>query len=74
MTLRPDNTLITNREMLVELALTPFRAVVAFFERLSESNARAQALAAVGAMTDEELKAKGLTRADAIALVFRHDA
>lgn len=74
MTLRPDNTLISNREMLTELVLMPFRAVVRVMEKLSESNARTQALAEVGAMTDEELRAKGMTRADAIAMVFRHDA
>lgn len=74
MTLRPDNTLISNREMLVELVLTPFRAFARLLESLAENNSRAQALAAVSAIPEEELRAKGLTRADAISMVFRHDA
>jgi uncharacterized protein YjiS (DUF1127 family) len=74
MTLRPDNTLISHREMLVELVLTPFRAFARLLERLTETNSRAQALAAVSALSEEELRAKGLTRADAISQVFRHDA
>lgn len=74
MTLRPDNTMISNREIFVELILTPFRAIARAMEVLTENNARAQAVAAINAMSDSELRAKGLTRADAIALVFRHDA
>ncbi len=74
MTFRPDNTLISNREMLAELVLTPFRAFARLLESLAENNSRAQALAAVSAIPEEELRAKGLTRADAISMVFRHDA
>ncbi|SFS21732.1 DUF1127 domain-containing protein [Yoonia litorea] len=74
MSLRPDNTLITNREMLTELVLAPFYALARGIERLAESNARTQALRAVSDMTDAELKAKGLTRAEAAAMVFHHDA
>lgn len=74
MSLRPDNTLISNREMLTELVLTPFRALGRLIERLAENNSRTQAIAAVNAIPEAELRAKGLTRADAIAMVFRHDA
>ncbi|WP_108813924.1 DUF1127 domain-containing protein [Loktanella sp. Alg231-35] len=74
MTLRPDNTLISNREMLQELVLMPFRAMARLLEGMTESNSRAQALAAVSAIPEDDLRAKGLTRADAISMVFRHDA
>ena len=74
MALRPDNTLISNREMLVELISTPFRAMGAAIENLMVSNSRTQALQAIAAVSDEELRAKGLTRADLISMAFRHDA
>ena len=74
MAIRPDNTLITNREMLLELASLPFRAVAALLHKLAENNSRMQALAAIAAVSDQELQAKGLTRADAVSLTFRHDA
>ena len=74
MTLRPDNTLISTRETLIELVFTPFRAFGRMIERLAENNSRTQALAAINAIPEAELRAKGLTRADAISMVFRHDA
>ncbi|MEO1641216.1 MAG: DUF1127 domain-containing protein [Pseudomonadota bacterium] len=74
MSLRPDNTLISNREMIVELVLAPFRAFGRLIEKLAENNSRTQALAAIGAMSEEELRRKGLTRAEAIQMVFRREA
>ena len=74
MTIRPDNTMISTREMLVELILTPFRAFARLIERLAENNSRTQAIAAINAIPEEELRAKGLTRAQAVSMVFRHDA
>ena len=74
MSLRPDNTLISNRVMLTELVLTPFRAFAHMVERSAENNSRTQAIAAINAIPESELRAKGLTRAGAIAMVFRHDA
>lgn len=74
MSLRPDNTLISNREMLTELVLAPFRAVTDMIVRLAENNSRTQAIQAINAIPEAELRAKGLTRADAIAMAFRHDA
>ena len=73
MALRPDNTLISNREMLTELVLSPFNAFVRWIDRVGESRARAQALSAIGELSDAQLAARGLTRADAIAMVFRKD-
>ncbi len=74
MSLRPDNTLISNREMLIELVLTPFRALGAAIENYAVSNARTQTLQAIAAIPEEELRAKGLTRADVVSMNFRHDA
>jgi hypothetical protein len=74
MAFHSDNTLISNREMLVELALAPFRAIGRVLTNLAENNSRTQALQAIAAISDEELAARGLTRAQAISMTFRHDA
>lgn len=74
MALRPDNTLISTREMIAELALTPFRAFGALMERLAEKNSRTMVLDAINAIPDAELRAKGMTRAEAVSMAFRHDA
>ena len=74
MSIRPDNTMITTREMMVELVLAPFRAFGHLIESLAESNARVQSLRAISEMSDAELEAKGYTRADYVAMMFRHDA
>lgn len=74
MALRPDNTLISNRELLTELVLTPFRAIGRTLENLTVSNARTQALQEIAAIPDDQLRAKGLTRAELISMTFRHDA
>jgi hypothetical protein len=71
---RSDNTLITNREMLVELFLTPLRALGSALEYLAANNSRTKALQAINAIPEEELRAKGLTRADIVSMTFRHDA
>lgn len=73
MTLRPDNTLISNREMLTELVLTPLRKLGAILEGLVVSTARVQALKKIASLSEEELRAKGTTRAELISLTFRHD-
>jgi hypothetical protein len=73
MAFHPDNTLISNREMLTELVLLPFRALGRALVRLTETNSRTQSLRAVAAITDAQLAARGLTRAEAVAEAFRHD-
>lgn len=73
MALQSDNTLITNREMLTELVLAPFYALARGIEYYAENNATTKALRAVGQMSDEELAAKGLTRAEAVRMVLPHD-
>ncbi len=74
MAYRSENTLISNREMLVELILTPLRALGGLIERMAISNSRTQALIAINEISDEELRAKGLSRADVVSMTFRHDA
>ena len=73
MSLRPDNTLISNREMLLELVAIPLRAVGSALRGLATSTARSQTLRDLAAMSDEELKARGLSRAEVVSMAFRHD-
>lgn len=73
MTIRPDNTLISNREMIIELVTLPFRAFGEMIYKMAENNSRVQALQAIAAMSDDDLRAKGLTRSDVISMTFRHD-
>ena len=77
MSLRPDNTLISNREMLLELLVMPFRAIDKLLYNLAENSSRMQALQAlqaIAAIPEADLRAKGLTRAEAVSMTFRHDA
>ena len=69
MTIRPDNTLISNREMFVELA----EKVVAPLARLITSSPLYAAVETRNRTSDAELAAKGLTRAQAAEQLFRHD-
>jgi hypothetical protein len=71
---RADNTLISNSEMAMELVLVPLRAFGRWMMKLGENNSRTQAIQAINAIPEAELRAKGLTRADAISMAFRHDA
>ncbi len=74
MSLRPDNTLISNREMLLELLVMPFRAIDKLLHNLAENSSRMQALQTIAAIPEADLRAKGLTRAEAVSMTFRHDA
>lgn len=74
MSLRPDNTLISNREMLLELLVMPFRAIDKLLYNLAENSSRMQALQTIAAISEADLRAKGLTRAEAVSMTFRHDA
>ncbi|EBA12318.1 hypothetical protein [Roseobacter sp. CCS2] len=73
MSLRPDNTLISNREMLLELLATPFRAMGTALHDIATNTARAQTARELAAISDDELKARGMKRADIVSLAFRHD-
>ncbi|KQI72434.1 hypothetical protein AN191_09375 [Loktanella sp. 5RATIMAR09] len=74
MALQPDNTLISNREILIELVMKPLRAIGSMLEHMAVSNSRTLAVQAIWDIPEEELRAKGLTRADVVSMTFRHDA
>jgi hypothetical protein len=74
MAIQPDNTLISNREMLIELVMKPLRGFGQMLEHMTVSNARTQAIQEIWSIPEEELRAKGLTRADLVSMTFRHDA
>jgi hypothetical protein len=74
MAFQSDNTLITNREMFAELLAAPFRALGRLMIFLGDNNSRTQALQSIAALSDAQLSARGMTRADAVSQVFRHDA
>ncbi len=74
MAIRADNTLISDREMLVELAKLPFRKIGTWLTSIAESNSRTKALQAIANLSQAELAALGMTRAELISQTFRHDA
>jgi len=73
MALHADNTLISNREVIAELVLTPLRAFGAMIEKLAVENSRTRALRAIADIPEEELRAKGLSRAEFANMAFHHD-
>lgn len=68
-----DNTLISNREMLGILAAKIGATLAAPFVAIAKNGTYYTALAKLNATSDEELAAKGLTRAQAIQRIFPHD-
>lgn len=68
-----DNTLISNREMFGQLLSKIGNAIAAPFLFLMKNSANYAALMQLNATTDAELAAKGLTRAQAVQQLFRHD-
>ncbi|WP_019954558.1 DUF1127 domain-containing protein [Yoonia vestfoldensis] len=73
MAFQSDNTLMSTGEMIVELAMTPLRALGRGIVYLTENNSRAQTLRALAAISDDQLAARGLTRAEVVAMAFPHD-
>ncbi|MEL6838961.1 MAG: DUF1127 domain-containing protein [Pseudomonadota bacterium] len=69
MALRPDNTLISNREMFVEL----FHKIGEIFAALVTRSPRYAAVETLNRTSDAELASKGLTRAQVAEQLFRHD-
>ncbi len=65
-----DNTLISTRETLIELVTLPFRSFGRLIAFLAENNGYADRARAISEMTDEQLAAQGLTRADAVIKAF----
>lgn len=70
MAYQADNTLISNREMLIALIARPF---VAFFERLiaiAEAGPQMQQLNRLSETSDATLEARGRTRQGEIARIM----
>lgn len=65
-----DETVLSTRPRLADLALAPLRALMRGFLWLGENSAHAKRLRAISMMTDGQLAARGLTRDQAIAAVF----
>lgn len=74
MAYRAENTLITNREMLVELLTRIGSVLSAPFMTLADNSANMNAVDRLNAKTDAELAEMGLTRSQAAQMMFRHDA
>ncbi|MBR2656440.1 DUF1127 domain-containing protein [Yoonia sp.] len=70
MAFQSDNTLISNREMLTEMVMTPLRALGRFIVQVAEATAQARALHEVNNMSDATLQAAGLTRSQAFELIL----
>lgn len=70
MAYQADNTLISNREMVVELIAAPFRSLFEFLVRMAEANPRMVALRTLSETSDEELAARGLTRQGVITTIM----
>jgi uncharacterized protein YjiS (DUF1127 family) len=65
------NTMMTNREMAAAVVVLPFQAVKRFFVDLMMNTARARQLAALNELSDADLEARGVTRAEAAQLILR---
>lgn len=70
MAYQADNTLISNREMVVELIAAPFRSLFECLVRMAEANPRMVALRTLSETSDEELAARGLTRQGVITTIM----
>ncbi|SDF02615.1 hypothetical protein [Limimaricola pyoseonensis] len=63
-------TQATDHRNLGEIALAPLRAIFRVFVAMAESGPRMQQLRKLNETTDEELAAKGLTRAGEVQRIF----
>ena len=70
MAYQADNTMISNREMLVELITAPFRSMLEFLIRMAEADPRMVALRTLSETSDAELAARGLTRQGVVSSIM----
>ena len=70
MAYQADNTMISNREMLVELITAPFRSLLEFLIRMAEADPRMVALRTLSETSDAELAARGLTRQGVVSSIM----
>lgn len=65
------NTMMTNREMALAVLALPFQALAGLFRKMGRSTSRIADLAALQSISDDELAARGMTRAEAVQRVLR---
>ncbi len=65
------NTMMTNREMAMAVVRVPFQAVKDAFLGFTHAVSRAEQLETLNEMSDEDLAARGMTRAEAAQAVLR---
>ncbi|MBB5723161.1 uncharacterized protein YjiS (DUF1127 family) [Loktanella ponticola] len=65
------NTMMTNREMALAFVRVPFQAVKDVFVAFAHAVSRAEQLETLNEMSDEDLAARGMTRAEAAQAILR---
>lgn len=70
MAYQADNTLISNREMLVELIARPFAAIFNYLVDMAEAGPQMQKLRALSEISDAELETRGRTRQGEVARIM----
>lgn len=68
-----DNTLISNREMFGQVVSKIGNAIAAPFIAVMKNSGQYATLQQLNNTSDAELAAQGLTREEAVQLLFRHD-
>jgi len=66
------NTMMTNREMGFALLRAPFQAMKNMFASMAQTISRAEQLDALNNMSDDDLAARGISRADAAQTILRN--
>ena len=67
MAFHTDTILISNHDILTRFVTTPLRALGRFIIKVSEATAQARLLHEINNMSDTQLEAWGMTRAEATA-------
>jgi hypothetical protein len=65
------NTMMTNREMALAVVALPFYAIARSLRNIGQNSSRVQRLNELNAMSDAELAAQDLTRAQAAQQILR---
>jgi len=65
------NTMMTNREMALALIARPFQLIGHYLSKQTYQTARMTTLTSLQQLTDADLAARGLTRAQAVQMALR---
>lgn len=65
------NTMMTNREMALAVVALPFQAIARFIREMGQKTSRMEPLSELHALSDADLAARGVTRAQAAQLMLR---